>query len=296
MGRPLVKQLSYDSSNLLNLLIHKNTANREIENFNSFTGSLINIDRNWFNKYPPDVIFHLARSAGSNYLTRQLYARMGKFANYRLVKRLASLGKPPIVVYVSGSLMYGNRSIDSPATEDSLLSPESYARYYFHTEQPWIEAQRKRILDIRFARPGWIVGPSSWFLKFFWLPFLNNGKIPCYGDGNQYMSIVHLSDFARLTESLYLKGDLYQNLNIYSCPPIMQMEFSGTLAEIMGAGVEYVSYGQTCNKYGYTTARALTSSIPMQTNYRHIHDNSGIQFKSVREILVNITGILEHKE
>jgi nucleoside-diphosphate-sugar epimerase len=232
------------------------------------------------------VIFHLARPAGSSFITRTLKSYLGENANQKWVNALAQLPNPTIVVYVSGSLMYGRRDAENPADENSNLKPDAFAKYYIRNEQPWIEAQKQGILDVRFARPGWIVGTQSWFHRFFWKHFLETGKIPCYG--NHPMSVIHIDDCAAMIDALSLYGGKGQNLNVFSGDIILHQDFCQILADILKTETENIFYDQVKSANGTATADALVSSTPMKTLYPEIHKKSGIKFKETRQILQDV--------
>lgn len=292
IGSALVSRLSQDPANLLSLLIHKRANYRQLEKFNTFKGSLGTIDTAWFERYPPGVVFHLARPAGSNLLTRNLRSFRGEKANERLISILSGLKKPPVVVYVSGSLMYGPVDADNPALENTPLNPGAFAKAYYRNEKPWIEAQQKGLLDIRFARPGWIVGTTSWFRQFFWEPYRRNGKVPCYGDGSQLMSVIHLSDCAAMIEHLGRHETPVKALNIFAMEPVTQLEFSTILASVLKTETEMIPFDRLVRMYGSTTAKALTLSIPMRSRYPGLHLESKIRFPSVEEMLTDVIGLL----
>ncbi|MBE0652538.1 MAG: NAD(P)-dependent oxidoreductase [Bacteroidales bacterium] len=296
IGSALVNRLSQDPANLLALLVHRRTDYRQLENFNIFKGSLETIDPVWFERYPPDVVFHLARPAGSNMLTRNLRAFRGEKANQRLVGILEGLRKPPVVVYVSGSLMYGPVESDNPAYEDTPLNPGAFAKAYYRNEKPWIEAQQRGRLDIRFARPGWIAGPASWFRKFFWEPYRLTSKVPCYGDGSQMMSVIHLTDCAAMIESLSLHQTPVNALNIFAVDPLSQLEFSTKMASLLQKETEMIPFRRLVRMYGSTTARALTLSIPMKTRFPLMHLESDISHPTVELILSDVVRLLKNEE
>lgn len=293
-GRALATHLSRNAGNRLHLLLHKNADYRFLEGFNTFTGSLQNFDGSLLGRYPPDVIFHLARAGGKTALARYVAARQGEMANRRIVDILCGLPDPPVVVYVSGSLMYGRRPDDDPASEDSQLVPGSYARWYHRNEIPWMEARESGSLDVRFARPGWIAGPGSWFREFFWNHYRATGKIPCYGDGNQLMPLVHIDDFAAMTDALSRYGERSGNLNIFAGPAIRQNDFCVILSRLLDAEILRIPYGILCRRYGRTVAGALVSSIPMKTNYPEIHEKAGVRFEDAGKLLSHVTGLLKN--
>ena len=286
IGSTLVRHLAKNSENHLHILYHKQGNRRYLEQFNTFSGSLKSFDFDWFKRYPPDVIFHLARPAGSNFITRTFKSYLGEKANQKWVNALAQLPNPPMVVYVSGSLMYGRRVAENPADENSELKPDAFAKYYIRNEQPWIEAQKQGMLDVRFARPGWIVGVQSWFYQFFWKHFLQTGKIPCYG--NHPMSVIHIDDCAAMIDALSIYGETGQNLNVFSGEIIKHQEFCKILADILKTETETISYERVKSLYGTATADALVSSTPMKTLYREIHKKAGVEFNGINQILQEV--------
>jgi nucleoside-diphosphate-sugar epimerase len=292
IGNALVRHLAKDHQNSLHILFHKQGNRRYLEQFNTFSGSLNSFDFEWFKRYPPDVIFHLARPAGSNFITRKIKSYFGEKANQRWVNALSTLSNPPIVVYVSGSLMYGKRSKENPADENAQLKPDAFAKYYIRNEQPWIEAQLLGKLDVRFARPGWIVGTQSWFYRFFWKHFLETGKVPCYG--NHPMSLVHVDDCAAMIDALSLHGPKGQNLNIFSGHIIGHEKFCQTLAGILNTEIEFIPREKVKSAYGKATADALVSSTPMTTLHPEVQGKANIKFQDCKQILQDV--VLKLKE
>lgn len=286
IGSALVRHMARNPENHLHILYHKQGNRRYLEQFNTFSGSLNSFDFDWLIRYPPDVIFHLARPAGRNFITRTLKSYLGEKANQKWVNALTKLPRPPIVVYVSGSLMYGKRSKEDPADENSELKPDAFAKYYIRNEQPWIEAQKQGILDVRFARPGWIVGAQSWFYQFFWKHFMETGKMPCYG--NHPMSVIHIDDCAAMIDALSLHGEKGQNLNVFSGDVILHQDFCQILADILKTETENISYERVKSFYGSATADALVSSTPMKTLYPEIHKKSEIKFNEINQILQDV--------
>ena len=286
IGSALVRHLAKNPLSHLHILFHKQGNRRYLEQFNTFSGSLNSFDFDWFKRYPPDVIFHLARPAGSNFFTRTLKSYLGEKANQKWVNTLAQLPNPPKVVYVSGSLMYGRRDAENPADENSELKPAAFAKSYIRNEQPWLKAQKQGILDVRFARPGWIVGAQSWFHRFFWKHYQETGKIPCYGD--HPMSVIHIDDCAAMINALSLYGEKGKNLNVFSGEIINHQEFCQILADILKTETEIISYDRVKSLYGIATADALVSSTPMKTLCPEIHEKSGIKFKETRQVLQDV--------
>jgi nucleoside-diphosphate-sugar epimerase len=227
----------------------------------------------------------MARLGSSNNIGRYIASRRGAKANQGLINFLCTLPHKPVITYVSGSLMYGNQVNGEVATEHSPLNPTSYAKHYIFAEQPWLEAQKNTDLDIRFARPGWIVGAESWFRFFYWLPYCQSGKVPLYGTGNQLMSLVHLTDCAGQIVNLAYNGTKGQNMNIYSGLPVTQSYFSMLLAKLLNAEVEPIPESVLVKNYGKTVCEALLSTIPIQTLHSNIYNQYNNMYTTTEDIL-----------
>lgn len=296
IGHALFRRLSANPANRLVILLHRHTPFQQFERHHTITGSLSTLDPFWLKRFPPGVIYHMARPAGSLTLTRLMAAGRGEKANQRLAALLTGLEEPPIVVYGSGSLVYGEQPAGKAANEQSPVAPVSFARYYARNEKAWLQAARGNLLDVRLARPAWIVGPGSWFRKFFWEHFVHHGMVPYYGDGTQNMSLVHIDDCARLIEQLGFIEHQVHALNILAAPPITQKEFAERMATILDARVCQISYRETCRRVGETTAKALTSSVPIQSMHGNIYDKTRLQFNDTDAILSDIIGLLKHEQ
>jgi nucleoside-diphosphate-sugar epimerase len=294
IGKALVKYLSNSEDYLLHLLVHKNIPYKFLEPFSIYTGSLENFDLSWMENYPPDIVFHLARIGGSNAISRSISSKKGEKANNRLIKFLLQLKNSPVIVYVSGSLMYGNQQNESLANENSALNPVSYAKYYYRAEEPWLKAQLSGQGDIRFARPGWILGQDSWFRIFYWEPYIRSGKIPLYGDGSQLMSLIYIDDCAAQIVKLAEKGQRNQNLNIFSGPPISQKNFAELLAKRLNTEVEQFPVSKLKMKYGKTVTEALTSSIPLATNYPELNSSDSFYYPEAQLMLEKAISFFEN--
>lgn len=296
IGTALTAHLKKNPLNKLHMLVHRNIPYRKLEDINIFAGGIADIRPEWLINYPPDVVFHLARAAGSYHITRKLAARLARKGNRHLFNLLHSLPKPPLVVYVSGSLMYGTQSMDTFADEETPLNPTSFARYYIEGERTWLEAQKQGMLDIRFARPAWILGPASWFREFYWKFFLLNRKIPVFGTGMQKMSLVQLDDCAGMIDRLSTHGQPNRNLNIFSGPAVSQLEFSRHIAADLGVEIQYVSEKTLARKYGKTTASALLESIPLKTRYPELYEHTEWMFPGIDSMIKHTLALLENEK
>jgi len=81
------------------------------------------------------VIFHLARIAGRGGIRGAVTRVRNRVANERLLLALASWARPPLLVYVGGTLAYGSHA-EEPVTEGTPLAPTSFSRDYHTAEVP----------------------------------------------------------------------------------------------------------------------------------------------------------------
>ncbi len=295
VGKTLVNYLSNDLRYHLNLLIHKNVPYKSLEAFNTFTGTLNGFDLNWLEKYPPDIIFHLARLGGRNKLLRHFASYKGAKANNRLINFLIQKEISPVIIYVSSLLMYGNQVQGAFASESSVLHPLSYAQQQILAEQPWLDVQLTEKLDVRFARPGWIIGPDSWFKNFYWNYFRETGKVPMYGNGEQLMSLVYVDDLAGQLVNLAENGGKNKTLNIYTSETLSQQSFAELLAKELNTGVEPVTWKALKSKFGKAVSEPIISSIPLKTNYKTLQNLYKPQYSTVESMLKKTISMLKNE-
>lgn len=219
-----------------------------------------------FEKYPPDAIYHCARMAGNSDRSRRIAARKGHAANQRLIDLFKKAQTNIPIVYCSGTLMYGN-TLDR-VDEEAALLPIAYARAYEYAERPWVKAAETGEMDVRIARPGWILGPDSWFEHFFYKPAIRAGKVPIYGDGNQFMSIISVEDCAGQLTHLMERGMPNQSANLYGFEPIKQADFAALVAQCLETTTMKIPASETESRFGKTVFEALTSSTPVSTKHK----------------------------
>ncbi len=295
IGQALLKHLALDKGNRIHLLLHKRTNFPHLEAFSAFQASLGNFDPEWIKQYPPDVVFHLARPAGSNFVMREVRSFIGEHSNGRLARLFATTEKPPLIVYVSGSLVYGQIPPDEIALEDRPHNPGSFSKAYYRNEKPWLKAASQGTLDIRFARPAWIVGPGSWFRKYFWDYYLQCGKVPCYGDGSQQMSLIGLDDCAAAIDALSIYGHHGQTLNLFAMDALRQIEFCMGMASHLKTDVEMISLAKAKQIYGRTVATALITSIPLGSMHMQTYECLPMRLKTLDDLLDGVIGLLKNE-
>lgn len=290
IGAHITKQLAQDPDNRVILSIHKSLPNQQLENVITLQKELIDITIQDFEKFTPIKIFHLARFGASTPLLRLFRSNRGAKTNQKLIERLNQLDKFPTINYVSGSLMYGAQK--EPATEFTKLNPVGFAKAYIDGETPFLKAKSNNI-NIHFHRPGWILGPSSWFKVFFWSYYLREGKIPYYGTGEQLMSIISVEDCARLIIQASDSLASNQDQNIYSYKPITQKNFALKVADTLSCDTKQISFDSVKKEYDWQTAEALTTSIPLSTRNSDVLKAFTPKFQSLETLIDKVISELK---
>jgi nucleoside-diphosphate-sugar epimerase len=217
----------------------------------------------------PDAIIHLARIPGRRWLTRWVAGFQGGAASRRLLRWLETLSNPPHTVYVSGTLVYGDRGLQ-PADETTPLNPIAFQRDYVRAELPFLDKMKpaafaridkSKLLPLSVVRPPWVIGDGSWFLQFYVNTALRTGKVPVFGSGDNLMSHIHVEDCAAQIIAVALGNTPGHTYNLCSMPAVPQREFAQMLCSLTGAQKEMLPEAAVRRKYGRTLAEALLFSV-----------------------------------
>ncbi|MDG5766034.1 NAD(P)-dependent oxidoreductase [Balneolales bacterium ANBcel1] len=245
----------------------------------SIEGDLRTFDWSRLEHDLPDVIIHSGRISGRTWPGRILAGMQGRRANARLMKWLSRLTNPPSLVYVSGSLVYGSQG-GAGVSESAPLNPAGFQKYYIRAERPILESAADSRVPVSIARVPWVLGPASWFRQFYWRAVRKQHEIPCFGEGENLMSVVHLRDcaglIARISGLAAVKagqpatsqgpGDRAASpeiFNITTIPAVTQSDFCQTLSALTGVPVRYYTERQLRTRYGQTVTEALTFSLSL---------------------------------
>lgn len=271
LGRALLQDLmnkDYD----LSALIHHTPLPQSLEEVKVFRSSLSGFDWQQLESDLPDVIFHSARLSGHTRRTRLAAARVNARANDTLIRWMQSLQNPPLLIFVSGTLVYGSHGT-AAVDENARLSPISFQREYHHAEIPIINALEEGKLPIIIVRPSWIYGEGSWFDAFYLNVIRQKSHVPVYGKGDNLMSFIHVEDAAAMTTSLAEKGEAGEIYNLFSGPAISQKGFAGVMSDIVKMPVKHVPYWWLRLRHGKAIAEAFTFSLDVRTKHKNWHDS-----------------------
>lgn len=270
LGEALLKELR-ERGIETTALVHRSPLSKGVAEVPIYNSTLAGFDWKKLEDDIPDVIFHAARMSGRDRKSRLAAAKENAYANKTLLKWLQQLDKPPLLVFVSGTLVYGSRG-DKPADEDTPLSPISFQREYHLAEIPMMEAMREDSLPVVIARPAWIYGPGSWFDAFYHQPMLNNRKVPLYGNGENLMSFIHVEDAARMIVDIPKHAEPNSICNVFHGNPMKQSDFVILLSELSGLPVKKVPYWWLRIRFGKAIAEAFTFSLDVRTKHQWLDD------------------------
>jgi nucleoside-diphosphate-sugar epimerase len=228
---------------------------------------------------PPDVIFHLARIAGRGGIRGAVTRVRNRVANERLLLALATWARPPLVVFVGGTLAYGSHD-EELVTEQTPLAPTSFSRDYHHAELPWLRAQRENDAPVIVARPAWVLGPGAWFEAFYRRFLRTERAVPLYGPGDNWMSLVHVEDCAGLLEHTARRALPMSVVNVFAAPPLRQAELAERLARLAALPIRQVPLDDLERRFGRAvreafafSARVGTVHRALQAGYRVVHQD-----------------------
>ncbi len=231
-----------------------------------FSGGLQDFDWSRLESDLPDVIFHTARLSGKNRKSRQKAAAENRLANERLLSWLQSLPTPPLLVFVSGTLVYGSHGTEA-VDESYPPNPISFQREYFEAEKPVLKALKNSRLPIITTRPSWIYGTGSWLRAFYLHPAKAKGRIPLYGKGNNLMTFIHVKDVAGLMLHLALHGRPGDVYNLGLQPALTQEDFVRMLAKLSGKEVKRKPFWWMKLRHEKAIAEAFSFSLDVRTKH-----------------------------
>jgi len=297
VGSAVVRNLSVKKNDYtLLMLTRRAQVIKDLEHINTWSGNLVSFRLSLVDDFNPDTIIHMARMGGSDVAGRLIAALRGKRANKRLLNHLQNMPHKPHIIYVSGTLAYGDCG-RGQVSEDTPVSPVSFARQYIIAEKPWMKALEEGTYPVSILRPPWIIGNSSWFKVFYINYMRKNGKIPLFGEGYNLMTFLDVDDCAGLIAHATEIGQpgLYYNLfTPGSCMP--QMEFASRLSETTGLPVIRITKQEMEKTFGRTLLEALTFSGHITTNYPEFISGYRFLYPTVDEMIrKNLPEDLLHK-
>jgi nucleoside-diphosphate-sugar epimerase len=267
LGAPLVRRL-YVAGVRTTCLLHRSPlpdAGAAV-----LRGSLDRVRWRALDQDPPDVIFHLARIPGRGGIRGAVTRIRNRLANERLLVWVTGCARPPLVVYVGGTLAYGSHG-EETVTEQTPIAPISFSRDYHKAEVPWLRAMPRNDAPVIVARPAWVLGPGSWFEAYYRRFLREERAVPLYGGGENWMSLVHVEDCAGLLEHLARRALPMSVANVFTGPPLRQAELAERLARLTGLPIRRIPLDDLERRFGRAVREAFTFSARIGTVHDALH-------------------------
>lgn len=278
VGSKIVKYLSSIGGQSITAIVHKKPIQKPLENVTYYTTGFEKITYSFLEQGEYDYILHLARIPGKRFGDfGRLYAGMkGGTANRNLLNNINKLQKKPKLVYLSGSLMYGNNP-DSYVNEDFAISPVGFARYYLHAEKPIMDAIDRGEDNVMMLRAPWILGEGSWFEQIYIKHLSLKGTVPVYGNAERKMSIITVEDCAAMLWHYALHALYGEVYNIYTFQKVSVADFTSIIEEFSNAeGKLYYSEEQLNTMMDHTTKRSILSEIVLDTKHKQLQSQYSV--------------------
>ena len=276
IGEPLVRAL-VAAGVRTSCLVHRSPP--PVTQAHPLQGSVDRFRWRTIERDPPDVIFHLARIPRRRRFDGAAIRARNRLASARLLGWLSCCPRPPLLVYVGGTLAYGSHG-EVAVTEETPLSPTSFSRDYHVAETPWLHALPWTDAPILVARPAWVLGSGSWFGAYFRRPIREERSVPLYGDGSNWMSLVHVEDCAGLLMHLARRAPLMTVMNLFAGAPLRQIELSERLARLTALPIRRISLDEMQARHGRAVREAFAFSArvdtihgALQADYTPLHGN-----------------------
>lgn len=235
IGNELLHFLVQQEGVYIDAMVHKTLPQKKLNGVNYLKLSYTDIDVPLLQQGNYDYIFHLGRISvkKSGNIGRRYAGIKGRRANKKLLSNINSLDKKPKLIYLSGSLMYGDNG-KQLVDEDTSLSPTGFAKYYYTAEQPFLEAIDNGATNIILLRAPWVLGLGSWFEQIYLQHIYKTKAIPAYGDEDRAMSIITVEDCAAMMWHYAQhsnKGGVY---NIYTFQKIILKDLINLISNTTG--------------------------------------------------------------
>ncbi len=138
--------------------------------------------------------------------------------------------KPEVLISSSAIGYYGNHG--AKKVNEESVGHEEFSHYLCAKwEATALEAEQWNV-RVCIIRTGLVIGDDGGFLKRMLLPFKMGLGGPM-GDGKQWMSWIHRTDFIAIIDKLLELKVLHGIFNVTAPEPVTNMEFSKTLGKIL---------------------------------------------------------------
>jgi hypothetical protein len=188
----------------------------------------------WQDEAAADWVFHLSPFSGCNgrldFARTKVLARMRVAADALLLDTLTPCAVRRIV-YVADACCYGPTG-SRPITEDAPPRPSRCGRCLM----PALDRLDGYIvsgLPIVTALPGLVYGNAGWFRQQVIEPVITGQRVIRFGDGDRWVSPIHVDDCARALVHLAEHGQPGRRYFLVNRDPVRMPEFAATFARLV---------------------------------------------------------------
>jgi nucleoside-diphosphate-sugar epimerase len=286
VGRELLKALLINEDKYtLTVLEHKNNIDDQPEGtLRLIQGDLFSANWNRILADPPDIVFHLARLNARAFgsLGRLVASLKGYWANRRLKHALEKTGYPINLIYLSGSLMYGE---GLNLNESSGLHPVSFAREYQIAEKPFNAVHKNSSLTSTMVRVPWVMGFGSWYKSFYHDTLKDESRLRYYSHDDFRMMFIDVEDLANAFVQI---GNMNHKgaLNVFMPEEVTYKTFMNFIQQAYNPDeMDPFNEENIRRDYQFAIAEAFTKEITLSTLYPHLHAQFNFQFQNAESML-----------
>lgn len=238
-------------------------------------GNLDAITTEFIDQNNIDYVFHCARPTLPRFRKwgRKLAARSARKLNEKLLSQLSSSRKKPLLIFASGSLMYGVS--EKPHKEKLAINPISFAKDYAEGEIPFTKAIQSQTYPVLMCRLPWMFGNGSWFKWTYFAP--GQKSLPLFGDGENQMELLNVCDAATAMISLAT----HRVQGVANIPGSQRMTQKQWLALVSNISDTPTTTAETHynGKVDKATREAFLSTILLETKHKDFlsHLNKDIE-------------------
>lgn len=247
-------------------------------------GGINSINSKLIDQVKPELIFHCARPSFPKLrrFGRKISASAAYRYNKRLIRNLQGSVEKPLLIFSSGSLLYGNSG--NPHPENAPLEPISYARQYHRGEIPMAALAASGDYPVCLFRLPWLLGPASWFKWFYLDPAKQKKAIPTFGGMDNLMEIIDIRDAVSIMLH-YARTGATGIINIPGSSTIKQGEFAAQVSETFEVPVK--NYEELFpGGLEKEAIEAFTSNITLSS--KHLEKIRNFSFTPIATTLQNI--------
>jgi nucleoside-diphosphate-sugar epimerase len=264
IGSALLDELLNTSDVEIFAVTHKTSLAERHQHIMQSSGGFSGLTLNKIQNFEPDVVFHLARPTFPTlrFFGRWLAGFQGGYLNKRLLTKLRKGAPRCKLVYLSGSLMYGECRRGEKHLESAPLNPISYARQYVQTEAPIVSSLSDYNNQHLVIRVPWVLGNGSWFNWVYGAHHKKHGSIPFFGKGKNLMQFILLENLAKRSIQLALDEKATGIRNIFGNTTLTQQEFANRMVVKLNCGIDL-----NTQSYESVIQDAFRSNIELGTEY-----------------------------